>query len=192
MKRLLERRTHMRKIVVSEFLTLDGVMEDPGWTFPYWNDKIATFKLDELFASDALLLGRLTYQGFAGAWPSRTDEEGYADRMNNLPKYVVSTTLEMAEWNNSTLIKENVVAQISELKQQPGQSILVFGSGTLVQTLVQHDLVDDFVLLLYPLVLGKGKRLFREGSNVMLRLVESQVFSSGVVALSYQPDRKQA
>jgi dihydrofolate reductase len=182
----------MRKIIVSGFLTLDGVMEDPGWTFPYWNDEIATFKLDELFASDALLLGRLTYQGFAGAWPSRTDEQGYADRMNNLPKYVVSTTLEMAEWNNSTFIKENVVAQISELKQQPGQSILVFGSGTLVQTLMQHDLVDDFVLLLYPLVLGKGKRLFREGSNVMLRLVESQVFSSGVVALSYQPDRKQA
>jgi dihydrofolate reductase len=134
----------------------------------------------------------VTYQGFAAAWSSQTDEQGYADRMNSLPEYVVSTTLEKAEWNNSTLIKENVVAQISELKQQSGQSILVFGSGTLVQTVMQHDLVDDFVLLLYPLVLGNGKRLFRDGSNASLRLVESQVFSSGVVALSYQPDRKQS
>src|SRR5262245_28637336 len=166
-------------------------MEDPAWTFRYWNDEIAKFKFDELFASDALLLGRVTYQGFAAAWPSRKDEECYADRMNSLPKYVVSTTLEKAEWNNSTLIKEKVVEQVSQLKQQPGQDILLFGSGTLVQTLMQHDLVDRYNLLLYPVVLGKGKRLFSDGSNATVRLVETKTFSSGVVALSYQPDQKE-
>ena len=104
----------MRKIVVAEFVTLDGVLEDPqNWSFPYWNDEIGKFKHDELFASDAQLLGRVTYEGFAAAWPSRTDEEGYADRLNSLPKYVVSTTLETAEWNNSHLVKENVAEEIS-------------------------------------------------------------------------------
>jgi dihydrofolate reductase len=181
----------MRKIVVSEFVTLDGVMEDPAWTFPYWNDEIAKFKFDELFASGALLLGRVTYQGFAAAWPSRTDEQGYADRMNSLPKHVVSTTLEKAEWNNSMIINENVAEQISRLKQQPGQDILLFGSGTLVQTLVQHDLVDKYNLLLYPVVLGGGKRLFRDESKANLRLVDTKTFSSGVIALSYQADKKE-
>ena len=118
------------------------------------------------------------------------DEAGFADRMNSLPKFVVSTTLEKAEWNNSTLIKENVARRVSELKQQPGQDILLFGSGTLVQTLIQHDLVDKYNLLLYPVVLGKGKRLFRDGGNATLKLVEIKTFSSGVVALAYQPDRK--
>lgn len=175
----------MRKITVSEFVTLDGVMEDPAWTFPYWNDEMAKFKLDELLGSDALLLGRVTYQGFAAAWPSRTDEQGYADRMNHLPKHVVSTTLEKAEWNNSTLIKEKVAEHVTQLKQQPGQDILVFGSGTLVKTLRQHDLVDKYNLLLYPVVLGKGKRLFRDGSAATLKFVATKTFRSGVVALCY-------
>jgi dihydrofolate reductase len=181
-------------------VSLDGVMEGPGpidefklagWTMPYGNEKIGKFKLDELFASDALLLGRVTYQGFAAAWPSRTDEAGFADRMNSLPKFVVSTTLEKVEWNNSRLIKGNVAEEVSRLKQQPGQDILVAGSATLVQTLMQHDLVDEYRLLVYPVVLGSGKRLFRDGSNATLKLVGTKTFSSGVVLLRYQPDRKE-
>jgi dihydrofolate reductase len=181
----------MRKIVVSEYLSLNGIMEEPAWTMPYWNDEIAKFKFDELFASDALLLGRVTYQGFAAAWPSRTDEAGFADRMNNLPKFVVSTTLETAEWNNSRLIKGNIVAEISNLKQQPGQNILVYGSGGLVNTLGQHDLIDEYNLLIYPVVMEKGKRLFEDGSAASLKLVETKTFSTGVVALIYQPAKKE-
>ncbi len=176
----------MRKIVVTEFLSLDGVMEEPAWTAPYWNDAIATFKGDEQDTSDTLLLGRVTYQGFAAAWPESEDEG--ADYMNNIPKYVVSTTLDKAEWNNSTIISGNVVKEITQLKQQDGQDILVYGSATLVQTLMQHDLVDRYRLLIYPVVVGKGKRLFQEGTSATLKLLESQSFSSGVVALDYEPE----
>jgi dihydrofolate reductase len=179
----------MRNIVVTTFLSLDGVMEEPAWTAPYWNDDIAKFKSEENFASDALLLGRVTYQGFAAAWPERTDEG--ADRMNTLPKYVVSTTLNKVEWNNSTLIKDHIVEELTKLKQQDGQDILVYGSATLVQTLIQHDLVDCYRLLVYPVVLGKGKRLFQEETTAMLKLVATQAFSSGVVALIYEPERKE-
>jgi dihydrofolate reductase len=179
----------MRKIVITEFLSLDCVMEEPSWTASYWNDEIAKFKREEYFACDAHLLGRITYQGFAAAWPSRTDEDGFADRMNGLPKYVVSTTLEKVEWNNSHLIKKDVVEEISKLKQQPGQDILVAGSGTLITTLIDHDLVDEYHLLIYPVVLGKGKRLFKDGSKATLILIETKVFNSGVIAQIYQPDR---
>lgn len=146
----------MRKVIVSMFVTLDGVMEDPGgaekfkhggWTLPYWDEEIGKFKFAELFASDALLLGRVTYQGFADAWPSRTDEAGFADRMNSLPKFVVSTTLEEVGWNNSRLIKGNIAEEVSKLKQQPGQDILIAGSGELVHTLMQHDLIDEISAL---------------------------------------------
>jgi len=178
----------MRKLVVTEFLSLDGVMEEPAWTFKYWNDEIAKFKGEEASASDALLLGRVTYQGFAAAWPASKDEG--ADYFNSVRKYVVSTTLDKAEWNNSTLIKDNVVEEITKLKQQAGQDILVYGSATLVQTLMEHDLVDRYRLLVYPVVVGKGKRLFQEGAIATLKLVETQSFSSGVAALVYEPDRK--
>jgi dihydrofolate reductase len=189
----------MRKIIVSEFLSLDGVMEGPGpddqfklagWTTPYFNGDIAKFKFDELFAADALLLGRITYQGFAKAWPERADEAGFANRMNSLPKFVVSTTLERPEWRNSTLIKDNVAEEISKLKQQPGQDILVGGSSVLVQTLMQRELVDKYQLLVYPVVLGTGKRLFKEGTSANLELVATKKFDSGVVLLSYQPAKK--
>jgi dihydrofolate reductase len=180
----------MRKIVVAEFLSLDGVMEEPAWTAPYWNDEIAKFKFDELFASDAHLLGRVTYQGFAAAWPSQTDEQGFSDRMNNLPKYVVSTTLKTVEWNNSHLIKKNVAEEVSRLKQQPGRDILVAGSATLVNALIEHDLIDEYHLLIYPVVLGSGKRLFKDGSKTTLKLVETKALGSGVVAHIYQPDGK--
>jgi dihydrofolate reductase len=191
----------MRKVVVSEYVTLDGVMEDPGgaegfehggWSFQFWNEETAKFKFDELFASDALLLGRVTYQGFAKAWPSMTDEAGFADRMNSLPKFVVSTTLKEVEWNKSTLIKENIAEEVSKLKQQPGQDILISGSGELVHTLMQHDLIDEYRLMVYPIVLGSGKRLFRDGTEKkVLRLIDTKTFVSGVVVLSYQPAAKE-
>ncbi len=178
----------MRNIVVTEFLSLDGVMEAPAWTFRYWNDEIAQFKGDETNASDALLLGRVTYQGFAAAWPQSTDAG--AAYFNSVRKYVVSTTLDTVEWNNSTLINDHIVEAISNLKQQDGQDIVVHGSATLVHTLMQHDLVDRYRLLVYPLVLGTGKRLFPAGTTATLKLLEAQAFSSGVVALVYEPDRK--
>jgi dihydrofolate reductase len=179
----------MRKVVVTEFMSLDGVMEEPAWTFPYWNDEIAEFKGEESSASDALLLGRVTYQGFAAAWPQSEDEG--ADYFNSVRKYVVSETLEEPlEWSNSTLIKDDIVEEIRNLKQQDGKGITVHGSATLVQTLMQHDLVDRYRLLVYPLIVGKGKRLFEEGIPTTLKLLGSQSFSSGVVALVYEPDRK--
>ncbi len=179
----------MRKVVVTEFMSLDGVMEEPGWTFKYWNDEIAKFKGEESSASDALLLGRVTYQGFAAAWPESKDEG--ADYFNSVRKYVVSKTLEEPlEWNNSTLIKDNIVEEITNLKQQDGKDIAVHGSATLVQMLMQHHLVDRYRLLVYPVVVGKGKRLFKEGIPATLKLLESQSFSSGVVALVYEPERQ--
>lgn len=190
----------MRKVIVTEYVTLDGVMEDPAgtegaglgaWSFQFdrgpEGDK---FKLDEALASEALLLGRVTYQGFAEAWPSRTDEVGFADKMNSMPKLVVSTTLEEVEWNNSTLIKGNVAEEVSKLKQQPGGDMLIYGSRQLVNTLMQHDLIDEYRLMVFPVVLGSGKRLFRDGSKTTLRLIDTKTFSSGIVLLSYQPDRK--
>jgi dihydrofolate reductase len=179
----------MRKLVVTEFVSLDGVMEEPMWTFRYWNDEIAKFKGEESSASDALLLGRVTYQGFAAAWPESNDEG--ADYFNSVRKHVVSKTLEEPlEWNNSTLIKDNIVEEITRLKQQDGRDIVVHGSATLVQTLMQHDLVDRYRLLVYPVVLGKGKRLFEEGTTATLKLLESRSFRSGVTALVYEPDRQ--
>jgi dihydrofolate reductase len=192
----------MRKVIVSEYVSLDGVMEDPGgaeefehggWHNPFFVEEIGKYKFDELFASDALLLGRVTYQGFAAAWPSMTDEAGFADRMNSLPKFVVSTTLEEPlEWNNSRLIKGDVAEEVSKLKQEPGQDILIYGSGDLVHTLMQHDLIDEYRLMFFPVVLGSGKRLFKDGINTTLSLVETKTFSSGVVVLSYQPAAKEA
>jgi dihydrofolate reductase len=185
----------MRNVIVTEFISLDGVIEDPGgaeafehggWTMPYWDDEIGKLKLDELFASDALLLGRVTYEGFAAAWPSQADEAGFADRMNNMPKYVASTTLTDPEWNNSTVIEGDVAEAVAKLKEEPGQDILIAGSAQLVQTLREHDLVDEYRLLVYPIVLGSGKRLFGDGGTVSLRPAETKTFDSGVVLVSYR------
>ncbi len=186
----------MRKVVVSEFVTVDGVIEDPGgsegfahggWSFHYLSDEGAKYKYDELFSADALLLGRVTYAGFAEAWPSRTGDE-FSDRMNSIAKFVVSTTLDELEWSNSTLIRENVAEEVSKLKEQPGQDILVAGSAKLVDTLRQDDLVDEYRLMVHPVVLGSGKRLFRDGSDTTgLRLVDAKTFGSGVVVLTYEP-----
>jgi dihydrofolate reductase len=182
----------MRKIVVTEVVSLDGVMENPAWTFPYWNAAISSFKDEEKNTSNALLLGRVTYEGFAASWPKMSPEkEPFAPYMNSVRKYVASTTLkEPLEWNNSVLIKGNLVEEVNKLKQQDGQDIAVHGSATLAQTLMQHDLVDSLRLLVYPVVVGKGKRLFKAGAAATWKLVESQAFSSGVVALVYEPARK--
>ncbi|MBX3082420.1 MAG: dihydrofolate reductase [Anaerolineae bacterium] len=178
----------MRNLVVTEFLSLDGVMENPAWTFKYWNDEIAQFKGEESNASDALLLGRVTYQGFAAAWPESKDEG--APYFNSVRKYVVSTTLTKAEWNNSVIINGNLADEITKLKQQDGKDIYVHGSATLAQSLTRLNLVDRYRLLVYPVVLGEGIRLFNEGIAATLKLVETRSFSSGVVALIYEPAQK--
>ena len=185
----------MRKIIATEFVSLDGVMEDPSWTFQFSSGEQDQFKFDELSASDALLLGRVTYEGFAAAWPHMTEQEGeYADMMNGYPKYVVSETLEEPlDWNNSTLIKGNLAEEVSRLKQQPGKDILIFGSGDLVNTLMEHDLIDEYRLMVFPVVVGSGKRLFGDGiETTVLSLVEATTFGSGVAVLSYSPAVEEA
>jgi dihydrofolate reductase len=179
----------MRKVVVSEYVTVDGVFEDlDRWHFDFWNDEIAKYKLDELQASDGLLMGRLTYEVYASTWPDMTDEEGFADRMNSLPKYVASTTLEDAVWNNTTVIRENVPETIADLKQEEGQSLLLGGSGQLANALLKHGLVDELRLLVHPVVFGKGRRLFDEGLDAnKLKLSGTTTFATGVVALHYEP-----
>jgi len=181
----------VRKLVVSEFVSLDGVMEDPMWTFQFGSPEQEKFKLDELFASDALLLGRVTFEGFASAWPSMSDEAGFADRMNSLPKYVVSTTLEEPlEWNGSLLDAGNLAEEIGRLKEQDGDDILVGGSATLVNALLQHNLMDMLHLMVFPVVVGGGRKLFEGGvENKALKLVGTQTFSTGVVVLTYEPQR---
>jgi len=179
----------LRKVVVSEFVSLDGVVEEPMWTFQFAGEEQNKFKFDELAASDALLLGRVTYEGFAAAWPQMAEQTGeYGAMMNGYPKYVASTTLgEPLEWN-ANLIGENVAEEVSRLKQQPGKDILVFGSVRLVNTLMQHGLVDEYRLMVFPIVVGSGKRLFEDGSGMtVLKLAESKTFDSGVVVLTYEP-----
>jgi len=176
----------MRKLIVSEFVSLDGVIEQPSWTFEFGSPEQERYKYEELFASDALLLGRVTYQAFAQAWPTMTDEVGFADRMNSVPKYVVSTTLKKGMWNNTTIISSNVVNEIRTLKTARGQAILVGGSGRLVDTLKRHDLVDEYRLMVFPVVVGKGQRLFIEGSEPKkFQLSSATVLKSGVTILTY-------
>lgn len=192
----------MRKIFAAEFITLDGVVEAPGsgdttlpdkrgWSEPFMTEEIGMTIMSQMDASDAMLLGRKTYQDFAAFWPSVPDEDPFGNRMNNQAKFVVSTTLDKAEWKNSTLIKGDIPAEISRLKQQPGQNISITGSPTLVRSLLQYDLLDELQLLLCPVVLGVGKRLFQEGNDTrILKLVDSKTFSSGAVLLTYQPASK--
>jgi dihydrofolate reductase len=189
----------MRNVVVTEFITLDGVFEDPGgaektehggWSFKFWSEDSGKFKYDELVAADAMLLGRVTYQGFAAAWPDMTDEAGFADRMNSLPKYVASRTLDTVEWQNSHLIEGDVIEAVSALKQQEGQNILVGGSGRLANALLRADLVDELRFLVSPIVLGSGRKFFEDGSAPrMMELVEAVSLDTGVLALTYRRQR---
>ena len=195
----------MRRVIVSEFVSLDGVMEAPEtWTLQFGSEEQQRYKFDELAAADALLLGRATYEGFAAAWPGMMDQyEGprraelgeYADMMNGYPKPVASTTLQgPLEWNNSTLIEGDLAEGVGRLKRQDDKDILVFGSGELVSTLMEHDLVDAYRLMIFPLVLGSGKRLFWDGSGTTkaLRLADTKTFASGVVVLTYEPAGNEA
>jgi dihydrofolate reductase len=178
----------MGKVIVSEFLSLDGVMEEPQWTFQFdRSDDHLQYKGTELFASDALLLGRRTYQGFAAAWPTMQGTGEYGERMNSLPKYVASTTLRELEWN-ARLIEGDIAEAVATLKHEIARDILVFGSGDLVHTLMQLNLIDEYRLMVFPIVLGSGKRLFREGGpRQVFSHAETKTFSSGVVLLTYQP-----
>lgn len=177
----------MRKLVLSTFVSLDGVAEAPeSWQFPFWCDEMTLLTNKLLFSSDELLLGRRTYELFAGSWPSHSDEDGFADRMNSVPKHVVSTTLTELEWNASLLTGELGPA-VTELKQRDGQDILIYGSMNLAQTLMRQNLIDDYHLWVHPVVVGGGPRLFTDTTVAPpLRQVDVQVFSSGVVVHSYQ------
>lgn len=194
----------MRKIVVAEFVSLDGVIQAPGgvdedtdggfahggWTMPYWHDDIGAHFFRSMSETGALLLGRKTWQGHAGAFDPMEPGDPFGDVMNTMPKYVVSTTLaDASAWRNSTLIKHNIVEEVRALKAQDGKNIGIDGSSVLVHTLVQHDLVDEYSLLVYPLVLGGGKKLFPDGPRTNLRLIESQPFPSGVVLMRYAAER---
>jgi dihydrofolate reductase len=195
----------VRKLIVSEFMSLDGVIEDPSWTYQFTGKEQQKFKFDELSASDALLLGRVTYEGFATALPRMIEQAGelsasdalllgrYADKMNGYPKYVASTTLqEPLEWNNSTLIGGDVAEEVSRLKEQPGKDISIFGSGQLVNTLMRYDLIDEYRLMIFPIIVGSGRRLFADGiGEMVLELVDTETFGSGVVVLTYRPAGEQ-
>lgn len=190
----------MRKIVVSEFMSLDNVIQAPGgsqedteggfthggWTGPFWHDDIGAHFFEEMQQGDALLLGRKTWQIHGGAFEPMPAGDPFGDVMNTVRKYVVSTTLTtVSAWRNSTLIHNNVVEEIRALKAQPGKNIFIDGSSVLVHTLVEHDLIDEYSLWVYPLVLGSGKKLFPEGRHVPLRLIESKTVPSGVILMHY-------
>jgi dihydrofolate reductase len=196
----------MRKVIVSEFLSLDGVMQAPGlpdedrsggfehggWQIQLMDDEAGQAIMEGLNATGGLLLGRRTYEIFAGYWPNAPDDDPLAGTINDMPKYVVSTTLqEPLAWKNSHLIKENVPEEIRKLKEASGKDLRVIGSGELVQTLMEHGLVDQFDLSIYRIVLGSGKRLFRDGTpNTSLRLVDSHTSKSGVLLVSYEPEER--
>jgi dihydrofolate reductase len=181
----------MRKVVAAEFLSLDGVMESPDkWHFPYFNDEMGQAVGEGFATSDAMLMGRVLYEEWAAYWPQQDPEENLvAAQMNGVQKYVVSTTLEEPlEWSNSTLIKENVAEEIEKLKNQPGKDIVISGSGALVRSLLADGVIDELKLMIHPIVVGGGKRLFEEGEDqTALELVDSEIFSTGVVYLTYGP-----
>jgi dihydrofolate reductase len=191
------------KVVAVEYVTVDGVMQDPGgvgeiehggWSSPYFDDELGKVQSDQLFASGALLLGRVTFEGFAAAWPEMEESEGeFAVQMNTLPKYVASKSLsEPLPWNG-TLLKGNVVEEVAELKQQPGQGLLIYGSSELVNALHPHGLIDEYVLMVFPVTLGVGKHLFRDGTDrTDLRLTDAKTTGSGVALLTYATAAKAA
>ena len=185
----------MRRVIASEFVSLNGVMEAPEqWHFPYFNDEMGEAIGAAMAQADAMLLGRVTYEEWAAFWPSQgsDNQEGFAGYMNNTQKFVVSTTLDTVEWQNSTLIKGNVAEELAKLKRQPGKVISISGSGTLVRSLLQDGLLDELRLMVHPIVVGSGKRLFEDGGDQKaLKLVDSKTFSTGVVYLTYQPAGKE-
>lgn len=178
----------MRKIVAGLFISFDGVVESPDkWHFPYFNDEMGAVVGSQMANSDAMLLGRQTYEEFAGFWPKQTGDEWPGPYMNSTRKYVVSSTLKTLDWQNSTLIDGDANAQIQALKEQPGKDIAITGSGTLVRTLMADGLIDELSLLVHPIVVGAGKRLFENSPTIPMKLVEAKTFSTGVQHLRYAP-----
>jgi dihydrofolate reductase len=196
MKTRHDKEDGMRKVVAAEYVTVDGVMTDPGgvgeiehggWSNAYFNGELATYQSEQLFASDALLLGRVTFEGFAAAWPSMEETEGeFAVRMNALPKFVVSRSLnEPLPWNG-TLLKGDLAEEVATLKEQPGEDILIYGSGQLVNALHPHGLIDQYRLMVFPLILGIGEHLFRKATDKCeLTLSDAKMTSTGVALLTY-------
>jgi dihydrofolate reductase len=190
----------MGRVVVTEFVSLDGVMEAPGgepgyehsgWTFDVPGEDHLGYKLEETLAADALLIGRVTYESFAGAWPGRSDEAGFADKMNRMPKYVVSSTLEDPEWENSTVIRGDLTEEVQRIKEEVDGDILVAGSRTLVHSLLEAGLVDELRLMVFPVMLGSGDRVYPEPRDKLpLELVDTRTYDSGVVVHAYQPRRR--
>ncbi|MEV4224127.1 dihydrofolate reductase family protein [Nonomuraea sp. NPDC049725] len=184
----------MRKVIASVIMSLDGVIERPEeWSMDYWSDEAESHALATLKAADALLMGRVTYEGFAEAWPAMEDEGGYAARMNSLPKYVVSSTLEKADWNNSTVLGGDAVGEVRKLKEQPGGDILIYGWGRLTATLVEHGLLDEVQIWLHPVLVGSGgvgELLYNDGTTAPLRLAGATPLESGIVILTYRTVEK--
>jgi dihydrofolate reductase len=179
----------MREVVVSTYVTLDGVFEEPVWSAPYWNDDAQLFARDQLWASDALLMGRKTFEGFAPYWPTEEwiEREGeFAERMNAYPKYVASTSLkEPLDWNNSQVLEGDVAKAVSKLKEEEGKNILMYGSGSLMRTLMEEDLVDRWLIWVHPLVLGDGEQLFRDATKkTELELVDTTTLGNKIVVLN--------
>ncbi|HEX2053280.1 MAG TPA: dihydrofolate reductase family protein [Actinomycetota bacterium] len=182
-----ETEANMGKLVVTEYISLDGVFEEPGeWSIPFFSDDAGEFKDQELFASDAQLLGRLTYEGFARAWPTMEDAGDFGVRMNTMPKYVISKTLENPDWENTTVIRDDIAGKVAELKGKYQGDILVAGSGQLVRLLLEHDLVDEVRFMVHPLIVGEGKKLFSgEWAKKVFELRETRPLESGIVLLFY-------
>ncbi|MDP9842367.1 dihydrofolate reductase family protein [Streptosporangium lutulentum] len=178
----------MRKIIASTYATLDGYIDNPHlWSLDYWSDEAARFAKDQLFSCDGLLMGRVTYEGFAASWPERTGDP-FSDRINSMSKYVVTSTLEKADWNNTTVIPgDDLVKRVTELKEQPGQDILMYGIGNLTDGLMAGGLLDEYRIWVHPEIRGEGQPLFREGVKAKLKHLGTRTFESGVVILSYQP-----
>ncbi len=180
----------MAKIVVSEFISLDGVIETPqNWHMSYINEDMGAATMEQLLGADVLLYGRNTYDEMAGVWPHmKNNEYGIADKLNSAPKYVVSNTLQSTDWNHTTIISGDVVDAISKLKQDTDGVIAITGSGTLIASLLPTGLIDEYQLMVHPVVVGKGKHLFPDGADVKLKLTGTQTFASGVILLTYVSD----
>ncbi len=178
----------MRKLKLAMYVSLDGVVAEPAWTGPYWNDQLSDLQAEYLYSSDALVLGRVTYEGFAAAWPGMEESTGdFGKKMNSMPKHVASRTLEQGEWN-ATVLKGELAEEVAKLKAEDGGDLLIYGSGDLVDELTRHGLIDEYRLMVHPVVVGSGKKLF-EGltSTIGLKLTDTVTTDTGVAVLTYVP-----
>ena len=174
----------MRTLKMAMYVSLDGVVEEPAWSGPFWDDQLSDLQAGYLFSSDALVLGRVTYQGFAAAWPTMEGTGEFGEKMNSMPKHVASRTLDEAEWN-ADIIQGDVAAEVARLKQLPGGDLLVYGSGRLVDELTRHGLIDEYRLMVHPVIVGSGQRLFADTAPTTLRLTDTVTTSTGVIVSTY-------